>query len=449
MSLNKKRTKIFVIAIAGLAVFALLFITGAKTFQTATEKPLYNATKNIKKGKTKVASEAVLNYVPKEATSVYSVVPETKDDTAKWWHNFLLTSKYRLTPTIDLGDVQGHIKQMTLFNIPAENSYEEEAVIVLELKDKKTSMNDMLYMAEHLPEGSDTLIDNPKDNLLVLTSPGARDSVLEVASNNGDSLKNNKEFVEDTKDAKDAILWFNFEGYLDSISSDEIKKKRPELRNTITEKLMGFEDGTRWVGKSTDYGKSWTGMFPSGGYDRDLQNLDEFTQAANEDMTYKNDPNAPEESKEEESKDGGKQDDKKKDDSSDKDDEVSTEDNDFEAGDFIAGPLMMVTESVSVLAKEKDEKGKVTDKPVGAGSVSDPYTGESLKAEGSLEYYDTVVTFSPGMLTNSLSLSGLPANNISLYTFNIKEGEMKATMTYVSDDVVNETIDDSSEKDKG
>lgn len=467
MSLRKDRVKIFGIVIAILTIFSVLLITGAKTFQIATEQPLYNASKNLKKGDTEVVTEEVLSYVPQEATSVYSVVPKSKEDTNKWWTQFLLTSKYRLTPTIELGSVSDHVKQMTLFNIPAKDSYAEEAVIILELKNKKTGMEDLDHMIENIPSGSDTLIRNPKDNLLVLSSPLAFDSVMEVVESGKNSLKNNKEFVNDTKEVKDALLWFNFGGFLESITSEGVKKQNPEAVETITKKLMGFKDDTRWIGKSNDYGKSWVGTFPSGGYDRDIQNIEEFTQAVNEDVTYESETEKGSEGNNDSSEDKGTEDkgseDKGSENSEDAkkaDDDTPAGEGDIDMGSFVAGPLMMVSESVSVIAKEKDEKGKVTDKDtdkdtdkgtdntIEAGQVTDPYTGKLVKAKGDLKYYDTVVTLSPGMLTNSLSFAGIPLSNISLYTFNIKEGEMKATIDYISDDVENETIETPDDEDR-
>lgn len=475
MSLGKERAKIFGIVIAILTIFSVLLITGAKTFQTATEQPLYNASKNLKKGDTEVVTEEVLNYIPQEATSVYSVVPKSKEDTNKWWTQFLLTSKYRLTPTIELGSVSDHVKQMTLFNIPAKDSYAEEAVIILELKNKKTGMEDLDHMIENIPSGSDTLIRNPKDDLLVLTSPLAFDSVMEVVESGKNSLKNNKAFVNDTKEVKDALLWFNFGGFLESITSEGVKKQNPEAVETITKKLMGFEDDTRWIGKSTDYGKSWVGTFPSGGYDRDIQNIEEFTQAVNEDVTYDSETekgsegnnDSSSEGNNDSSEDKGSENSEAPKDSEDvknSDDDIPAGEGDIDMGSFVAGPLMMVSESVSVVAKGKDEKGKVTDNgtdngtdkgtdkgtgnTIEAGQVTDPYTGKPVKAQGDLEYYDTIVTLSPGMLTNSLSFAGIPLSNISLYTFNIKEGEMKATIDYVSDDVENETIEAPDDEDR-
>lgn len=432
--MTKKRLKIFVIAIASLLLLSLLLVAGAQQFQVASEKPLFNATKDLKKGETEVVSEEVLKYIPQEATSVYSVVPQKSTDVNAWWKEFLLISKYRLTPTVDISKISDNIKQMTLFNMPVDENFEEEAVIILELKDPKKGMDNMGYMLENIPQGSETLINNT-DNLITINNPITEEKVSNLANGKADSLQNNKEFVDDTKEVKDSLLWFNFQKYLDSITNEQIKKENPEAVKTIQQKLLGFEDNTRWVGKSNDFGKTWAGMFPSGGYKRDLQDIQAFQQAANSDMIYNE--GTKNESTGTPSNENS---------TSSNDENSGSGTDDTEMGDYIAGPLMMVSESVSVLSKAKDQNGEISeDKTIGSGQVLNPATGEYTQAKGDLTYYDTIVTFSPGMLTNSLSSSGIPVTNIMTYTFNIKEGEMLATIDFASDDVDNETLDDKEE----
>lgn len=419
MSITPKQKKILSAVVALCLLLSAGIITGAFFFQKETEKPLYNADKNLTKGDSPVIestekdSTNLTTYVPKTATSVYSAVPKSNDEVEKWWSQFLLLSKYRLDMPLNITQVESHIQQMTLVTFPSTASYAENVAVILRMKDNDhvTTMNNMGTLLENLPQGSDTLVDMPKDNLILISNPASRQDMTKTIQGKG-TISDNPNFLSDTKGVKDSMLWFDFSSYLKSVTSPQMQQQAPNALKDIQHSLMGFQDDTRWVSKSNDFGNTWIGKFPSGGYDKSLQNLSQYEEKASGDFKKDSIKKTAEEKKREKEANSS-----------------------VDMGGFEAGPLMGALEAVAVSTKG-DEKDQHKD----LGQVRDITTGKYTKPVGDLSYYDSLIMLSPAMLSNIMGGSGLPATNIQTYTLKVREGMMEMTTQFNSNSPSNELL---------
>lgn len=450
VDISGKRGKILSIVLVACLLVSGALIGGATVFQSASEKPLYQADKRIEKGKTEVITEESLSYIPKKATGVYTVAPQGQEDASQWWNTFKLITKYRLDLPVDIKPISENIKQMTLVQMPMEESFDEDLAVIIETENEEKAISTMEHLDLQNPN-SDVASISFSDNLVFIASPTSFEATQEVVEGKGESIVSNKEFIEDTTGAKDSVFWFDVSGFFDSITGEGFTEEYPSFMENLQGNLMGLKDDTRWVGTSDNHGETWVGKFASGGYDSEKQDVDVYEQEAMSEITYfneetgeevKGDPFAgrtgsgSEEGSSEEGSDG-----------------VSG--GDMFGGHFESGPGMMALEHVSVLTKA-DNGSNETDgeasTPNGngtltTGGVSDWTTGESVVPDEneSLDYFDTVIMFSPSGLASAISGSGHSATNIHMHTLRIKGDTMEVSTMYTSDDPKNELIADKYE----
>lgn len=491
LNMDSKRIRILSIVVILCVVISGLLIGAAQLFQTQTEQPLYNADKKITSGETEVVTQESVSYIPGTATSVYSVAPQSAEEVGKWWESFIRIAKYRLDLPIDISPIANDVKQITLVQIPNEESYREEVGVLVEVKDGVDANNTMEYLATMTPDPNASAV-FAYDNVVTITSPSLIETVDKVMNNEADNIASNEKFMEDTAGAKDSIFWYDLSGFMDSISSEAMLEKHPEAVKNISQKLMGFKDNTRWVGTSENFGESWVGKFPSGGYDPELQDMTAYENAVMEEFDYsgemgdgKFDENRPviededkpadfnkpsegeeepyptENEPEEKPAEGTEPDEGN---AAPAEDEPVEGHNDYDVGEFVAGPSLAALDAVSVRSNteppaqvvpeeseeqpENAEDEKKNDEPVTLGAVVDWTTGETIQPAQTeeLDYFDTVIMFSPAALTNALTSSGIYSTNIHSHTLRIKDGTMEVSTAYTSPELKNEHILDLYDK---
>lgn len=472
VSLDNKRVKVLTMVLILCVVLSGLLIGAAQLFQTQTEKPLYNADKKITNGEVEVVTEdsESIAYIPGTATSVYTVAPQSAEDVQKWWKSFTLISKYRLDMPVDIAPIADNIKQMTLVQVPDEDTFKENVGVLLEVKEDKDVTATRDYLATLAPEPNG-LVAFQYENMVTLSPPPLVETVQEVVEGEKENIFSNEKFVQDTQGAKDALFWFDISNFFNTLEIEEYKEKYPDTIPNIREKLMGFQDDTRWLGTSEDFGTTWVGTFPSGGYNAELQDIAGYENAIMEEFEYSGDMGKEDESEDttpsEEETAGSEtsgEETASSETSGEGDDTIVNEDGshtEVDMGEFIAGPSIAALDAVSVRSNlptpsapsiegengETGEPSEDTKTPSTVGGVLDPTTGEynSPSEDEQLDYFDTVIMFSPAGLTNALTSSGLYATNVQTYTFRIKDGDMEITTGFASQDPKNELLGENYE----
>lgn len=487
VSLDSSRKKLIAIVIIICVLVSGLLVGAASLFQKKTEEPLYKAEDKITEGEVEIVDKEAetVSYIPDEATSVYSVAPANAEEAQKWWTSIAKTAKYRLDLATDITPVANSIKQVSLVALPDDESYREEVGAIIEVKDGENVAHVRDYLANMNPEPNGSVVFQD-GNIISIAPPGLMATFEEVGSGEAENILSNPVFVEDTEGAKDSIFWYDFEGFFTSITTEGVQEEYPEAINNVKHKLMGFQDNTRWLGTSDDFGQTWIGHFPSGGYDKELQDLGAYEAAAMDEFTYNEGrPNQEGEDSSEDSANPGSETALPGSEEAPAEGEDTTQntteegvvpedpgttpegDMEMEGGDFVSGPSMMALDAVSVRAKatlpseerppsaEGDEESPAPsdegenaeegeERPVTTGGVVD-WTSPDGSAvqpdeDEALDYYDSVIMFSPVSLTNAMTSSGMYPTNIHLHTLKVKEGLMEVTTSYTSETVENELL---------
>lgn len=459
VDISGKRGKILGIVLVACLIISGFLIGGATFFQNATEKPLYQADKKIQKGETEVITEESLSYIPKNATGVYTVAPQGEEDATQWWNTYQLISKYRLDLPINIAPVSENINKMTLVQMPLEERFGEDLAVIIETEDEEKAISTMEHLDLHNPNPDASQI-SFNDNLVFIASPTSFETTQEVVEGEGDSIVTNAEFVEDTQGAKDSVFWFDVSGFFDGMITDDFEEEFPSFMDNLQGNLMGFQGDTRWVGTSENHGESWVGKFASGGYNAEKQDVNAYEQEAMQEITYF-DPETGEEVKGdpslgESSDKAGSEEEGAGADSSDAPEGVEDSGETMFGGQFESGPGMMALDHVSVLTRASNSSEVTEDAETSTenengtlttGGVADWTTGESAtpSEEESLDYFDTVIMFSPSGLTSAISGAGHDATNIHMHTLRIKDNTMEVTTDYTSEDPKNELISERYE----
>lgn len=456
VDISGKRRKILAIVVVLCVIASGFFIGAATLFQKETEKPLYQADKKVQQGEVEVITEEALSYIPSEATGVYTVAPKTSEEAKEWWKSYQLTSKYRLDLPLNIDEIAENIKQMTLIQMPQEESFNEDIAVIIETHDEEQGDFTRDYLASSNPDNNSAVV-GINENIVTIASPTNYVKMEEVLQGEASTIVDNENFIQDTQNAKDSIFWFDVSGFFENMTTEGIKEEYPEFLNNLSGNLMGFQEDTRWVGSSEDHGATWVGTFASGGYDAELQNVVEFENIAMNEFTYFDSDTG--DSLDEYPAEGsiGNQD--AQDASEDAQESTEGSENAQEdmgggfMGEFQTGPSMAALDAVSVMtskdsSQEAEENEGDSEENNGdtsiTGGVVDWTTGEAAvpSQEENLEYFDTIIMFSPMGLINAVSSSGVYPTNVHMYTLRIRDNTMEVKTSYLTEDPKNEHIID-------
>lgn len=299
---QKRRGLIF----GGLAVIALFF--GALIYLATVNPPWspipqfrgdgkgtsYAAQERKDKEEAKIKAqerlEGALQFVPETAVAVSHANLSAVEGGQAWWSNYrnLFPPHYQMPQ--DLPDDLG-VTSLTYALFPTaseEYSYENPFSHAIVLTAPAEQSEKMLgYVNENSSADFYAHLTQDEENaFIILSEVYAYDEISALIQDKDGTrsfaaLQRAEDF---SVDAPTPTMYADFNGYLDVYAA--YRSDKTEFLNSLFTEGVGLEEGTTWLGTSTDQGKTWTGTFLGGGVNYDKVDPEKFQVALQNEMEF-------------------------------------------------------------------------------------------------------------------------------------------------------------------
>lgn len=289
----KRSSLVALLAIGALMLIALVALIADRT------NPVDEIAEEIQShsGETPAVTETIATKVPENAVFLASTTDQ--ENMEEWWKFFSSLDYYdpALPQDLDEDLIPQEIIYAAFPYEDEEGAFDIASALYISLDEKSLDFQEWIVSQrlaaleerndpelEGLEEGEFpnlyTISIIPHENFLIIPSNAmAHNELLSyVYDENGEEVTTEgftvHEDWDEVSNINDSVLWFDAGSYVDFFLNQAPERTQEATLEMLT-LTAGYQENTTFLGTSKDQGKTWSGVFPTGGLDTSLVDLNE------------------------------------------------------------------------------------------------------------------------------------------------------------------------------